>query len=136
MFGKFPVDSDFVESYLNSFILQAYFFNHEKGHAKEDVNQVTRDSLIYAQCVNLNEQVNKLADCSERKENVDKFIEKNPSIAALKTSAVEKCSKELEEAHSLRFSQFREDNAYKRTLFSFKAMEKEENLKKCIDNLL
>jgi hypothetical protein len=125
---KFPFDSDFIDSFLNYVILKRYHPNERS---------LIKDAEIYNSCVNMGRSINIIANCSDRRDRVNDFIEKNPSIASYKEIATSKCADELSETHMLNHSTIRQSDdvpSYNSVLTSMKYNEKLANLEKCIED--
>lgn len=129
MMEKYPINSDFVESYLNYFIIQKYYDKNSRG--------VAVDALIYRNCVNLNHLNINISMCGERREKVEKFIEsKKEDFNKVRDVTVEKCHSELRDAFygSRIFSDDIDNVSYSEKQYVWmKLKEKEDNLEKCIN---
>lgn len=89
MTDKFPIESDFIDSFLNYFII---------SNKNKDFN-VSKQSLIFAKCVNLNNQTLRIGDCSRARELTYQFLESN-DLNAPKEQILSECSKQVSLAHS------------------------------------
>lgn len=130
MNGKFTVESDFVDSFLNASIISKYF------NRKENAGLI-QDALVYNSCVNMNADILQLADCTDRRDRVSAFIEKHSNIAGYKETASTKCSAELLDAHILDHTINRyvsSTSPYNILLTKLKANEKMQVFQKCMDD--
>lgn len=129
MNGKFPLDSDFVDSYLNYQIINKFYKTKEH-------KSILDDAKIYNNCVNMNPYNAVLSNCSDRRDNVNAFIDSNlAGFEAFKLFAKESCLNELNSAFGVNHSLNRNANinsAYTIMLNEMKLKEKEESLSKCL----
>jgi len=97
MSGRFTLESDFVDSFLNAFILTN--FDYYKNDSRMN------DASVFQECVNLNKDVLKTANCTARKERTQSFIDSlGVKFSKFKSVATEKCSSEILSAHSISYN--------------------------------
>jgi hypothetical protein len=122
---KFPIESDFVDSYLNDFIIRSYF---------SDNTDAQTDSDIFKRCVHMNPLVLKISNCADRRDNVNSFIEANlAKFNEVRTSIIENCTRELSEAYSVdKILSKNNEATFNSFLSSAKLKEKESSLNICL----
>ena len=60
--GKFTPESDFVDSFVSYFLLK-------ESNLKEE-------ALTFAECVNLNKATTIMANCSDKRDKINKYFDK------------------------------------------------------------
>lgn len=109
---KFSIDSDYVDSYLDSVLLSRLPYS------------ISKQGDIYARCVNLQSVALKIGDCENAKSNVDEF-NKLDEYVELKNRVKENCQQELFKAHSTFYNYINNQNAILNN-----------SLKNCVDKTL
>jgi hypothetical protein len=122
MLGKFTLDSDFVDSYLN-------FYSLNQQH--EDL-ELMNNALIFAQCVNLNKTVSKTADCAAKRESVHTFVEKNDKIKSNKDNIKANCKDQVLKAHQIFYALNKESKASSVIILSDAFQQAERDLTNCL----
>jgi hypothetical protein len=127
---KYPIESDFIQSYLNLFVIGNFIKN----------NQIYNDAAIFNSCVHLNTSAFNLANCSDRRDKVDKFINENEELFnKYKNVSAENCQKELLLAHNIN-AELEKDSlnmkASERNFLNFKEREATKALYDCVKNNL
>jgi len=131
MTSRFSLESDFVDSYTDSFI-----FTNFKN---EDIGAVM-DATVYEQCINLNQAILKTANCTSRGQRVQHYISKlGDDYTKIKEAAIGSCSSQLLQAHNMYYNLGTGDNnrnqfakQFSWTVYHDKANE----LKECISTQL
>jgi hypothetical protein len=134
MIEKYPVESDFLQSYLNSFVI-GRFFNKDENFS------LVNDAKVFNSCVHLNPTAYNLANCSDKRDRVEAFIaSQEETFNKYRTVAIENCKSELMNAHgiSVHFEKdLRKTSASELNLLSMKKNKAEDNLFACVNgNLL
>ncbi len=88
---KFSVDSDYVDSYLDSVLLSRMPYS------------ISKQGAIYAKCVNLFSAALKISDCEKAKTVVEDF-NKLDEYVEKKNRVKESCQEEIFKAHSTFYS--------------------------------
>jgi hypothetical protein len=83
--GKFTIESDFVDSFLNYIILNK--------------SKVSDDAHVFAQCVNLNKAASTIADCSGKRDRIANYLENNEKAQKTREEVLSNCSSQLLKAH-------------------------------------
>jgi hypothetical protein len=120
---KYPFNSDYVDSYLNYFLLSR--------------TRVAEDASAYKNCVYMNPISLTLTNCADRRERVNEFLsEKKEQIESLKSVVTGNCGKLLMEAFLLDKSLNNGRDGYslddKKNLFS-RLLDKENQLAYCLE---
>ena len=127
---KYTIESDFVQSYLNTFLLRKL--------ASEN-HSLRSDAEVFNSCVNLNPAAYNLADCSTRRERVEAFLTENEAKVLPLRAALDSCKSEGLLAFSLR-RQLETDTSSKLSelnFLNFKLHKAELALEDCVSkNLL
>ena len=92
MTDKFSLESDFVDSFLNSYISKYY---------KNSSYKLMKNSLVYSSCVNLNNIALKISDCSAARDFVNEEVESNEDLKNLREAAVANCENQVLHAHRI-----------------------------------
>lgn len=135
MFNKFPLDSDFIDSYSNYFILNKFLLKRENP----DHVEILLDAKVFDECVHMAESSSVISDCAERRDKTNQAIESfGENFTGIKQLAAEKCGKELLEAHNHwnSYVQGVGNSAYRTSLIVLKLKEKEQVLFDCLKNNL
>ena len=85
--GKFTLESDFVDSFVNYFLVNS--LNKE----------IKNEALSFAECVNLYKDTTKVADCSSKRDLINKFFENNEEARNAKEKLKASCSEEIKKTH-------------------------------------
>jgi hypothetical protein len=122
---KYPLHSDYVESYINKLILSN--------------TSVSKDAQAFKNCVYLNPYSLTLTNCADRREKVDKYVSDNISVYnEIKSKINNNCKGELMEAFHLdkTLGNGREIITHDdRKNLSIRLFEKEKILRKCVGKL-
>jgi len=122
---KYPLHSDYVESYINKIILSN--------------TRVSKDAQAFKNCVYLNPYSLTLTNCADRRAKVDKFVSENDSVYnEIKSKFSNNCKGELMEAFHLdkTLNNGRENLTHDdRKNLSIRLFEKEKVLKNCVGKL-
>ena len=133
MMEKYALDSDFLESYLNCFVIKTYF-------TKQENLSVISDAALFNSCVHLNSSALKLANCSDRRDSVYAFISDNADcFNKYKSTALNNCKDELYSAHgaSLHFEKdLSRVSASELNFWTMMRTESEDKLENCINKHL
>ena len=79
---KFPLESDFVDSYINIQVLNQL--------PKIDYS-LKKDAYVYFRCVHLDPISTKLANCSASRDRLNEFIETSDDFKEAKANTVANC---------------------------------------------
>lgn len=126
---KYSIESDYVQTYLNKFIIQTLFFKNQA---------IINDAFVFSRCVNMVPLANNLANCSSRRDRVENFLNENEETVKPFREAAEKCTSELQFAFSINRN-LETDNNLKfseKNFFNYKRNKAEKELKACIDSHL
>jgi hypothetical protein len=122
--NKFTTESDFVDSYLNNFII-----------ASQNVkDQLKQNARIFASCVNLNKTINAVADCAAKRDEVNSFLDSNHEAKNLKEKTLGSCTDRLLKAHQLFYSINHEKSAANYVLLQSSLKQAEAGLTECLNN--
>jgi len=131
MSARFTLESDFVDSYINSFLISNY--------KNENLGSVL-DAKVYERCINLNSSVLKTANCTSRGEKVQQYIARfGEEFTKLKETAIGSCSTQILQAHNLFYAlnqNSHNQNSYNQNLSIEFHNDKVNALKSCIDSNL
>jgi hypothetical protein len=120
--NKFSLDSDFVETYLTSYILKG--LNIDRS--------IKNDADIFSRCVNLNKSYIKVANCDAKRDQVNSFLEQSDEAKSLKEAAKSNCKESLLKAHQS-FNALNKDlTPADRALLSLSLKQAESELNECI----
>jgi hypothetical protein len=128
MSSRFTLESDFVDSFINYFVLDNY---------KNEEFSVVADSNVYEQCMNLNNNILKTVNCGARGEKVSNYIESlGEEFTKIKEAATGNCSAQILKAHNLRYNINKgsnENNRFLNNLTISTYRDKSAELRQCID---
>ena len=131
MLNKYSIDSDFIQSYLNLFVVSKFF----NGNFS-----LENDARTFNSCVHLNASAYNLSNCSDRRDRVESFISSNEEVFnKYRTVAVESCKTELLTAHNLDAQMEKDQRKVSPSELNFltlKKLEAEEALNNCVKNNL
>lgn len=129
---KFPFESDFVDSYLNYFILKNY--KPSNSNTDENLDDMTKSAEAFNKCVSLHKKSILLSDCAGLRDNVNSYVEANAYVNLLKGIAKENCAEELINAHNINYGIHRElsESPYNMNLLRTKYPDAEKTLRDCI----
>lgn len=131
MSARFTLESDFVDSYINSFIISNYY--------NENMGNVI-DANIFGECINLNENVLRTANCTSIGDRVNHFISKlGEDFTKLKEVTSGSCASQALESHNVYYNIDKgnnEKNAFLKNYTSAIHYDKRLELKQCIDSKL
>lgn len=130
MMNKYPVESDFLDSYLNYFILKSFYAN----------SKIANDADVFKSCVHLNPAFVNLANCSDRRDNVNNFITSNEEgFNKYRNIAIESCKNELLSSHGASLQLEKDLRSVAVSEISFiklMTQDNEESLRNCINKNL
>jgi hypothetical protein len=133
MMAKYPVESDFLQSYLNFFILSR-FYNKDENFS------LVNDAKVFNSCVHLNPSSFNLANCADRREKVESFITtQEEAFNKYRNIAVENCKPELLNAHGISVhleKDLRGIRASELNLLKMQKNKAEESLAACVKSNL
>ena len=133
MIEKYPIESDFTESYLNLFLLNNFF-------RQPDNYSVISDAAVFNSCVHLNPAALNLANCSDRRDNVDRFISRHQEQFSRYVNVVkDSCKDELVSAHAAELQMERDLTKVPSSEVNFLTLmrrQTEQNLMNCVNKNL
>ncbi len=127
---KFTLESDFIQSYINSFIIKNLF--------PEKTDKI-KDASLYHSCVNMLPSSYNLSDCSSMRDRVESFLAENQEKVSSYRTALSNCGSEILLAYSLNREFFNSQSSKfsERNFISYKSEQAEKSLAECVNrNLL
>lgn len=91
--GKFIIESDFVDSFVN-YQIASYAENHYNYRNEKNFR-------IFAQCVHMNPLSLKYSNCNGARNYVNDYLEKNPEVSELNSQIVTNCPQNVLNAQRL-----------------------------------
>jgi hypothetical protein len=133
MMAKYSVESDFLQNYLNFFIISRFYKNDENS-------SILNDAQVFNSCVHLNPSSFNLANCADRRERVESFISSNEeAFNKFRNIAVENCKSDLLNAHGINVhleKDLRNTRPSELNLLKLQIDKAEERLDACIKSNL
>ena len=121
---KYPIESDFIDSFINSILLNL---------SSKTSYSIKKDAEVYMKCVNLDPIANKLSNCSASRDRVNEYIESDEKIKEAKASAIANCPEVI---YNL-YSQINSEKNDFSNAFKFNQIHKnKEAFKSCVNDLL
>jgi hypothetical protein len=118
--GKFTPESDFVDSFVNYFLLKETKLRHE--------------ARTFAECVNLNKTTTIMANCSDKRDKINKYFESNDEVRSSKDKLLRSCSAQILKAHFPFYLLNQSTNSITDQMFLKQSLDNNMNsLKKCLD---
>ena len=126
---KYSLESDFVQSYINKFLIQKLFFTNRL---------ILNDASVFSSCVNMNQLSLNLANCTSRRERVENFIQENEEKFKPYKDSIEKCTPQLHFAYSLQrnFDTNKSLSHTEKNFLTSQLKKAEKQLEECLDNNL
>ena len=121
---KYPIESDFIDSFINSILLNL---------SSNASYSIKKDAEVYMKCVNLDPIANKFSNCSASRDRVNEYIDSDDKIKEAKSAAIANCSEVIYNLYSQINS---EKNDYSNALKFNQINKNKETFKSCVNDLL